>query len=361
MKKLATIAGAVLVMLLQGPMAGAVEIQSICRLKGQEPIRLTGLGLVVGLDGTGDARFTPMHTAVARALGLLGNPVTDLREVATVRNVALVTVSCEIPGTGAAEGQIFDCFVTSIGTAKSLAAGRLLRTPLGGPISEDDTVYALAEGPVTLEGLVAANHGRILSGAKLTVDLLTPDPMRADGTLTLIIDNAHASWVTARRIADAINDRFGTQTGGEVIARARDQKHIHVSPPQFERDDLVGFVADLMQTELVSPNTQARVVINEKSGTVAVTGEVELEPILITHRNLVIFPPGQIPLVGAQLPPNDFTALANAGPPGNQPLPATLNDLMIALNRAQVSAADKIAVIRELAKSGKLHARVIHE
>lgn len=342
---------------LAATVQAAPQIQSFCRLKGQEPIRLTGLGIVTGLNGTGDSRFTPMHAAVAEVLRKLGTPVVDLRELTAVRNVALVAISCEVPGVGGREGDVLECFVTSIGTARSLRGGRLLRSPLQGPIVTDPTAYAIAEGPVSIEDLTVLNHGRVTEGAKLTTDLFAPY-IKCEDTITLVVDKAHSGFVTANRIAAEINRRLSPQTDLN-LAQAVDARNIEVKIPPFARNDIVRFVADIMEFEIFAPHTQARIVVNERTGVIAVSGEVELTPVLITHRNLVVFPGG---VVAPPTPPNDMVPLVQPDPPfPANPELANLNDLLVALNRAQVSADDKIAIIKELAKSGKLHAKIIYE
>ncbi|QDU59540.1 Flagellar P-ring protein precursor [Planctomycetes bacterium Pan216] len=347
------------------PALRAADLQSFVRVKGQEAVRLKGIGLVVGLDGTGDTRFTPMHAAVASMLGKLGNPVSDLRELNALRNVALVTVSCEVSPTGGREGDRVDCVVTSIGTARSIANGRLMQTPMRGPLVNDPTTYALAEGDLSLESLESLNNARIEDGAALVLDMPAPFVLCGD-TITLVIDNAHASFVTASAIASAINQRLQTQVSRDPtqpvqVARAIDAKNVEVFVPEFLRRDMVAFVADVMSTPLATtPNTQARVILDEKSGTIVVTDEVELTPVLVTHRNLIVFPPDQ-PAPGPI--PNNFAAIVAAGPGlvPPRPLPPKLNDLIIALDKMQVSAEDKIAIIKRIAESGKLQARVIYE
>lgn len=350
-------------------MARATEIQNICRLKGQEPIVLTGLGLVTGLNGSGDTRFVPLHNAVAQAMGLLGNKVTSIRDLESIRNVALVAVSCEVSSVGAREGDRFDCFVTSIATARSLEGGRLLAAALTGPAVNDQTVYAIASGNVVLESDRVPNNGRVSGGAVMTTDLPAPF-VKCNDRITLVIDNAHASFITSNQIAGQINKRFARQLSRDdeeevSIARALDAKNIEVFIPDFARENLVLFVADVMETKLDRNiiHTEARVIINDKSGEVTVTGEVELKPVMVAHKNFVVYPPGQAPLPGlGPPPPNPYTPLASTPPPfSNNPELANLADLLVAMNQLQLSAADRIAVIKELAKSGKLHAKVIYE
>jgi flagellar P-ring protein FlgI len=349
----------------------AVEIQSICRLKGQEPVTLRGIGLVTGLAGTGDQRIDVTSTALARSLELMGNPTLDVRAIAAARNVALVAVTCTVPAEGGREGESLDCFVTSIGNARGLLGGRLMMTALTGPRNDDQTVYAIAQGAITLEGL-DVNHARIEKGITLSQDLFAPFVACGD-RITLVIDQSHASMTTADRIARRINDKFAAQLGGLVpIAQALDAKNVEVLIPPFHRENHVAFAADVLSTVLDpdSIHTQARVVINEKSGTIVVTGEVEIKPLMVAHRNLLVFGPNQADLAlqaaqQAQLP-NNFSPLVAAPPtsvPPFQDVPglANLNDLLFAMDRAQVGAEDKISIIKELDKSGKLHAVVIYE
>jgi flagellar P-ring protein precursor FlgI len=360
------------VLVLAASNAAAVQIQSIARLKGQEPITLSGPGLVVGLNGTGDARFTPAQEALARTLAVRGNPIQRLADISSVRNIALVWVTCEIPGVGGRDGDEFDCFVASTGTARSLLGGRLIAAALNGPRVDDDTVYAMAAGSIILEDPLATNSGRIKNGARLVQDLFAPY-LKCDDRVTLVINSDTASFATANLIANRINQRIRFQVSrtGNIVdfARALDAKNVEVILPDFARSDPVPFVADIMTAELDANavNTQARITINEKTETIAVTGEVQVAPVMVTHKNLIIFPPGLAPPPGTPGAPNDFVPLTDAQPvPGPDPFPnnpelANLSDILVALNRAQVSAADKIQIIKELAKTGKLHAKVSYE
>jgi flagellar P-ring protein precursor FlgI len=351
--------------------AHGVEIQSICRLKGQEPVTLRGIGLVTGLAGTGDQRIDVTSSALARSLELMGNPALDLRAIAAARNVAIVAVECTVPAEGGREGEMLDCFVTSIGNSRGLLGGRLMMTALTGPRVDDQVVYGIAKGPLSLEGL-DVNHARIEKGVTLSQDLFAPFVACGD-RITLVIDQAHASMTTSDRIARRINDKFSAQQGGVVpIAQAIDAKNVEVLIPPFHKDNHVAFAADVLSTVLDpdSIHTQARVVINEKSATIVVTGEVEIKPLMVAHRNLLVFGPAQadLALQAAQQGemPNNFSPLVAAAPtefPPFQDVPglANLNDLLFAMDRAQVTAEDKIAIIKELDKSGKLHALVIYE
>ncbi len=125
-------------------------LSSICRIKGQEENTLQGLGLVVGLNGTGDGGdFLPTIRSLATAMQLMGNPIGKggPLELKNAKNIALVMVTAKVPAAGARQGDRVDCTVSSIGAAKSLEGGQLFLTPLQGPQVDRPRVYAFAEGP----------------------------------------------------------------------------------------------------------------------------------------------------------------------------------------------------------------------
>jgi flagellar P-ring protein precursor FlgI len=138
------------------PVSASTRLKNICRVKGQEENVLRGMGLVVGLNGTGEANDVPTMRAVARAMEIMGNPVamdaqkSAFEELKKVKNAALVMVSATVPATGARRGDQVDCFVSAI-NGKSLDGGRLAFASLQGPNTQDTRVYALCQGQVTLD------------------------------------------------------------------------------------------------------------------------------------------------------------------------------------------------------------------
>ena len=141
--------------------AARLTLKSICRIKGQEENTIQGLGVIVGLKGTGDSSsYLPTIRSVAKIMSIMGNsPAANaMAELKDTKNVALVLVTATIPAAGARQGDKIDCVVSSIGSAKSLAGGRLFLTPLIGPDPKHPRVYAFAEGAVTLENLDHAQH-----------------------------------------------------------------------------------------------------------------------------------------------------------------------------------------------------------
>ena len=335
--------------LLTGPAEARTTLKSICRVKGQEENLLHGQGLVVGLKGTGDGgNFLPTIRALATAMQLMGNPIgkAGALELKDAKNVALVTVTAVVPGSGARQGDKLDCVVSSIGSAKSLAGGRLFWTPLMGPHPQNGRVYALAEGPITLENPTDTATGRVHGGCRLEEDFF--NPFTREGRITLVLEKNHADFQVAQEVAELINTQMSFQSSGVPLAKAINSVNIEVAIPAQYRDDPVLFVSQLLGLPLMDPPTGARVVINERSGTIVISGDVEIGPVVVTHKNIVVETGGA---ASAHFVPVD---------PSQAETPK-LKALVEALDAVRVPPADKIDIIKGLDRNGKLHAQLIVE
>lgn len=333
--------------------AHAAKIADITRISGQRTNVLTGLGLVFGLAGTGDGGdYLPAIQPLAAMLGNFNDPAT-VRDLGNVANVALVSITVTVPSHGVRNGDKLDVFVNSIGAAQSLRGGRLFVTPLTGP-TPGSGIYALASGPITIEDESVLTSGRIVGGAVMEADLITRNV--ENGRFTLVIEDPSASWGTASAIAKIINDSEG-DVG--AAAFAVDPKNVVVNIPPAERERPDSFIARVQALPLPNIPTEARVQINEKQGTLIMTGDVEISPVVIIHRGLTIStmdppprPTPQNPLVTEHhVFPLDP---ANSGG-------AKLADLVNALDLLKVPADDRIEIVKELYKTGKLHAKLITE
>lgn len=344
-----------------------LRIRDVCRLKGQEVNTLQGLGLVVGLRGTGDADAKPTARALSRMMQLMGGQMsTDprgqliLEDVEDAKNVALVFVSARIPPVGAQQGDRLDLVVNAI-SAKSLEGGYLMLTPLLGPRADNPTVYAVAEGPLRISENASATTATVHRGAKMEATVMAP--FHHEGKLTLIIDRDIADFDTSQRIEEAINslpDFSMSRSPSESIspgmagspgvpsARAIDQLHIEVQIPDIYRDNPIMFVSGMMATPISLPSKSNRVVINEREGVVVIGEDVEIAPALITHQNLRIEAKGE----GGLLPVDQM------GRPGSN---AKLKALADALNALDVPAADLIDIIKALKRKGDLYGEVIFQ
>src|SRR3954471_18919384 len=207
------------------PFACAVKVGDITRLSGERSNVLTGLGLIVGLRGTGDGGdFAPAIRPLAAMLGKF-NDKSDVRELANVGNVALVSVTAVLPPRTVRNGDKLDVYVSSLGAATSLKGGRLLIMPLQGP-TPDSGIFAMAQGATVIEDATVPTHALIPGGAVMEADL--PAQVIQKGRITLILNEPAASWTTASTIAKIINDAEGT---GETRPIAVDSKNIIVTLP----------------------------------------------------------------------------------------------------------------------------------
>src|SRR5205823_3902519 len=167
---------------------GAAKIADITRLDGQQNTFLTGLGLVIGLNGTGDGNeFKPAQNPLAQMLGKLRDPSTAA-ELSKVQNVAIVTLTATVPSNGVQAGDHLDVRVTSIGNARSLKGGRLFVSPMGGPVPGQSRPLALAEGPVQLEDASEPLAGVVKGGAIMDISIRR-EYVDHSGKFTLILDD----------------------------------------------------------------------------------------------------------------------------------------------------------------------------
>ncbi len=338
--------------------AFAVKVADITRISGQRTNVLTGLGLVVGLKGTGDGGdFSPAIKPLSAMLKKFSDSAT-VTELANVANVALVSVTATVPKDGVRDGDKLDAYITSLGAATSLKGGRLFITPLLGPTglpAAEGLPFAMVEGPVVIEDPSTPTVGKVASGAVMEMDL--PAHYIDNGRFTLVIEDPSASWTNASTIAKIINDSEGNN--GETLAVAADPKNVIVNIPVNEREHPDSFISRVQRLPVPLLPSEARVVINDRSGTIVMTGDVEISPVVISHKGLTIstidpkpVPTPRTPVVNTK----DVVALDTTNEGG-----AKLQDLVNALDQLKVPSEDRIAIVKELYKTGKLHAKLIVE
>lgn len=346
-----------------------LRIKDICRLKGQEENTLQGLGLVVGLKGTGDGDSKPMTKALARTMQLMGGQIsTDLqgrlveKEIANAKNVALVFVEVKIPASGAQQGDRLSCKVSAL-SAKSLEGGNLMLTHLLGPRADSPTVFALASGPIVIDSVKVPTSGKIVDGCKM--ELTVANEFISANKISLIVDPNHRSIATSQNIEDTINDYQGnmdsssvsrnpsnayTKTENSKQAKAIDQATIEVSIPGVYKDRPVQFVSLVLDLKLLNLQNQKRVYIDEREGVLIIGEEVGIAPVAISHKNLTISARG--PAKGS------FVSVSSQDGTIARP---TLKNLTDALNLLAVPTADQISIIKALKKDGNLFGELIIE
>ncbi len=376
MKTKQTIAACVVTIVgLAAPLFGqapVARVGDVTRLQGQGTNVLVGSGLVTGLMGTGDGtKFLPTMKQLATMMERFGGNVTSLDDVLGAKNVAIVMIEVMIPEHGAREGDRLDVAVTSL-AAKSLEGGRLLSTPL---IYHDRNVkglFGFAQGRITLDG-PTKTAGIIYQGARMERDVLmnvvsSGSDLRAAGFsnlwieagqsyITLVLE--HPSWSMAAAVAQAIDKELSISADVDRVALAMDAKNVVILLPEHQRTDPASWIRDVEQTPLLMESGEARVTINRNSGTIVLTGETRISPVIISQKGMTVTvaapgPDGTIPRPAFEQ--QDFVPLdvaANRIP--------NVSDLLEALNRLKVPFEDRASILEEIHRVGKLHARLIHE
>ncbi len=347
--------------------AQASRIKEVAAIEGVRSNQLTGFGLVIGLDGTGDQTTQMPYTTQTLSNYLQQMGITLAPELASrlqLKNVAAVLVTAQLPAF-ARPGQAMDVTVSSLGNAKSLKGGTLIATPLRGA---DGQVYALAQGSLVIAGAGAAaggsrvqiNHltaGRIPGGAQ--IERAVPTPLLEGDSIKLSLDAS--DFQTARRVASAINTRFG-----DGVARALDGRTVDVRAPTTP-NDRINFLAELEELPLENSVPAAKVVINSRTGSIVLNQAVTLGPCAIAHGNLsisisstpVISQPG--PLSGGQTVVTEQATIEVRQEPGmliQLPAAPKLADVVRALNTLGATPQDLLAILQAIKAAGALNAEL---
>jgi flagellar P-ring protein precursor FlgI len=346
--------------LLDGsPAWGQTYLRDICRVKGQEENTLQGIGLVVGLKGTGDSDVAPTARALARMMELMAHPVGRdaageyaLKELEDARNVALVLVAATVPSAGGRQGDRVDCTVSAI-SAKSLVGGQLMMTPLLGPRPGSERIYAFAQGPVHVENPEQPATAKVHLGCRLEEDFF--NVFLKDGKITLVLDSNHAGFQAAQDVADQVNSMqayfASAESADSYIAKALDQVNIEVKVPTHYLEDPVLFVSQILNQRISHLQTEARVVVNRNSGSIVIGGNVAIGPVVVAHKNNIVVE------AGVAAPTDRFVPLSSAG----ESETAKLKDLVDALNAVKAAPGDIIDILEGLERDGKLYGRLIVE
>lgn len=349
----------------------AVSIQDLVKISGQNASPLRGMGIVTGLAKTGDSGA---EMALARPLTRVyennGLPLADVRELAKAKTAAVVTLWAEIPETGGRAGDQIDVFVQAAHSASSLRGGNLLISPMLGPLPSktgDDpnkNVFGFAWGPLTIEETDVPTVGRIRGGCQLKRDLPRKVPTEV---LDLIVRPYFRSYSTTRMIASEINgltaDLENSDDGATSIAQAMDDSMVRVVIPEHERGNPSNFIASVL-TKRFSPSLidlPAQVIVNDRTGTIIVTGDVEISSVTIGNDALVITTTTPPPVPTAQDPLVNRTNWAEFGSVGTNAERARIADLLEAFKQLNVPMRDQIQILAQINQTGRLHARFVRD
>ncbi len=354
----------VLAVLLVGA-AEASRVKDLTLVEGSRDNQLVGYGLVVGLAGDGDSNANSTLHALSNVLQRYGLQVspTDIKS----KNVAAVMITADI-GAFLKPGARIDVTVAAMGDAKTLQGAVLLQTPL---LGGDGRTYAVAQGPVAVGGFIGGaggaggatvqkNHptvGTISNGAIVEREIVTE--LVHDNNLRLLLHNP--DFTSAARMADAINLKF------PASAHAIDAATVKVAMPTEYNGHDVAFLADLGTVE-VQPDTLARIVLNERTGTIVATSTVRLSQVAIAHGSLTITVTSNVGVSqpnalsqGQTTTAQSTQTAVNEGKGGFTILndPPSIERLAAALNSLGVSTRDMMAIFQSLKRSGALQAELI--
>jgi len=347
--------------LAPGPMT--VRLKDIAHIQGARDNQLLGYGIVVGLNGTGDTSEA-VSTIIKSFLERM--EVTIKAADLDAKNVAIVTVTATLPAF-ARPGTRIDCLVSSLADARSLQGGVLLQAPLFGA---DRQVYAVAQGPVSIGGFAASGAaatiqkghptvGQIPNGA--LIERAVPVNLAVEGALTVCL--REPDFTTAARTAEAINQRFANS------ARPVDGGSVRVAiPPEHRKAEaLVAFIAKLEEVA-VRPDAPARVIVNERTGTIVGGSHVRVAQVAIAHGSLVFITKESahvsqpaplsggattvVPDTGLEVrePERSFAVIEDA---------LTVGDVARALNALGVKPNDIVAILQAIKRAGALPAELI--
>ncbi len=342
--------------------ASVTRIKDVAKVQGVRANQLVGYGLVMGLNGTGDSNKTlEVLQSVANMLRRFG--VTVDQASLKTKNVAAVTVTATLPPF-VREGDTIDVTVSSMGDAKSIQGGTLIQTPL---MAGNGEVYAVAQGAVSTGGFTAGNGGNTRQKNFPTVGL-TPngaivertveDDLGNDGTISLSL--ARADFTTAARIAQTINARYAG------VATAANPGRIDIRIPPHFRNNLVSFIAGIEELP-VMPDNIAKVVVNERTGTIVMGGDVSVDSIAIAQGGISISIETEADVsqptpfsVGSTVVTKNGSTDVVEERANTIVLDATANvsDIVGALNSVGATPRDIISILQAIKAAGALHAEL---
>jgi len=340
---------------------GVTRIKDVAKVQGIRTNQLVGYGLVTGLAGTGDSNtLVETRQSLANMLKSFGLTVSssDLKS----KNVAAVMVTAQLPAF-VKPGDTIDMTISSMGDAKSLQGGILLQTPLK---AANGQIYAVGQGPVSTGGFSASSGGSSQQKNFLTTGT-TPNGaiverdvptqlLSPSGSITLAL--SQPDFTTATRISEAIDSKFGP------ISTTRDPGTIVINVPSEYGSNVVGFVASLEEL-YINPDNIAKVVMNERTGTIVMGSNVSIDEVAVAQGGLSITinkttdvsqPP---PFSGGSTVTTNNTTLNVKEDKANVmvlPSTASVGDVVNALNAIGATPRDIISILQAMKAAGALHA-----
>ncbi len=344
--------------------AVATDVQSMVRLKGLERNELTGMGMVVGLNGSGDSARRSEYPAryLAEFYRNNGMGVNTPEDLQNSDSIAIVLVTCQLPPTGAREGDRFDARVSVLGNAKSLKGGTLIQSFVRFSKASQDS-DAWVSGLVDVDP-TNPRVGTIRQGLQMLTDVRASAFTAGSHEVTLIINPEYAGYPTASMLADQITQQLQVgASGGEGRAEVRSPNEVvlTISDWAWERRTATLNYVLTMQIDTSLIELPARVVINRRAGVMVVGGEVQISPVVISAKGLSItrISPEPQPSPLDPIFRTESEVKLSTVDDGLPTTKARLADLFAALDSLKVDFETKVDVLYELKRLGALHAEII--
>ncbi len=354
------------IMLVAGPALPAARIKDVASLQAGRDNQLIGYGLVVGLQGTGDSmRSSPFTEQSMRAM-LQNLGISMVGTQTRAKNIAAVLVTANLPPF-ASPGSRIDVTVGSLGDAASLRGGTLVMTSLSGA---DGQIYAVAQGSIVVTGVSASGDaatvqqgvttaGRVPNGAIIEREL----PSRFKDSSDLVLQLRNPDFSTSVGMADAIN-RYASAQYGNPIAESRDSQSVYIAKPKMA--DLARLMADI-ENLVIETDVPARVVINERTGTIVIGQDVRISPVAVSYGTLTV----QITEMPKVVQPEPFSKGVTAVEPNTDILVqqdggnvamldgSSLRSLVSGLNSIGVKPDGIISILQSIKTAGALQAELV--
>lgn len=354
------------IMLAAGPALPAARIKDVASLQAGRDNQLIGYGLVVGLQGTGDSmRSSPFTEQSMRAM-LQNLGISMVGTQTRAKNIAAVLVTANLPPF-ASPGSRIDVTVGSLGDAASLRGGTLVMTSLSGA---DGQIYAVAQGSIVVTGISAGGDaatvqqgvttaGRVPNGAIIEREL----PSRFKDSSDLVLQLRNPDFSTSVGMADAIN-RYAAAQYGNPIAESRDSQSVYIAKPKMA--DLARLMADI-ENLVIETDVPARVVVNERTGTIVIGQDVRISPVAVSYGTLTV----QITEMPKVVQPEPFSKGVTAVEPNTDILVqqdggnvamldgSSLRSLVSGLNSIGVKPDGIISILQSIKTAGALQAELV--
>jgi flagellar P-ring protein precursor FlgI len=354
---------AVAFLAMAGQTDAGSRVKDLAMIAGARDNQLVGFGLIVGIAGDGDKN--PVYTLQSIANSLQRYGINVPPSTLSSKNVAAVMITADIKAF-TKNGARLDVTVSSLGDAKTLLGGVLLQTPL---LGADNKVYAVAQGPVSIGGFSAGNDGasvqknhptvgQIVGGALVEREI--PAEIVRDRFLELLL--REPDFTSSARMAQAINEKFPDSS------EAMDSTTVRVKVPEGHESSPIQFIARVEAIE-VTPDTPARIIINERTGTIVATSRIRISSCAVSHGNLTITiansldvsQPNALSQTGttAVTPRTEAQVKEQTGHLVPFPEMPTVEKVASGLNSLGVTPRDMMAIFQALKQAGALHAELV--